>query len=245
MSNAAAFEGFSTDDMLKELQRRVRCGLKTEKAKMILVGAPGSGKGTIAPRLKEDYCVCHVSTGDALRDAVKKGTEMGKKAKSVMESGGLVDDSIVIGIIEDALKSDACKGGFVLDGFPRTITQAEKLDQMLAKDGSKIQTVINLEVPDSVLVERVTGRRIHLASGRSYHVKFAPPKVEGKDDITGEALSQRKDDTEETLRPRLEAFHKQTIPVLGHYQSVSTKIDGTQSIKKVYLDVQKILGPAV
>lgn len=152
---------------------------------------------------------------------------------------------LYIGIIEDALKTDACKNGFVLDGFPRTITQAEKLDQMLAKDGAKIQTVISLDVPDNSLIERVTGRRIHQASGRSYHVKFAPPKVEGKDDITGEPLIQRKDDTEETLRPRLEAFHKQTTPVLGHYAAATTKIDGTQSIKKVYEDVKKVLGPTV
>ena len=180
-----------------------------------------------------------------LRDAVRQGTEMGKAAKAVMDRGDLVSDDIVVGIIKENLNAPACRGGFVLDGFPRTVRQAQMLDEILAKDGQKIQSVVSFEIPDELLVERITGRRIHPASGRSYHIKFAPPKVEGKDDITGEALIHRKDDTEEALKNRLNAFHAQTKPVLEHYKSIVHRVDAAKPIEQVYKQVTKAMGPTV
>jgi adenylate kinase len=211
----------------------------------ILVGPPGCGKGTASPRVKADYCVCHLATGDMLRDAVRAGTEMGKAAKAVMERGDLVSDDIVVGIIKENLTRAECKGGFILDGFPRTLKQASMLDEILAKQNAKIQSVVNFDVPDETLVERIVGRRVHPASGRSYHVKFNPPKVEGKDDITGEALIQRKDDNEEALRNRLGVYHAQTKPILEHYKPVVATVDATKSIETVYSQVSAALGPKV
>jgi len=186
--------------------------------------------------------VCHLATGDMLREAVRAGSDMGKAAQAVMAAGGLVGDDIVVGIIKENLNTPACRAGFILDGFPRTVRQAEMLDEILAKQGGKIQAVVNFQVPDDLLVERVVGRRVHPASGRSYHVKFNPPKAEGKDDITGEALVHRKDDTEEALRNRLNAFHTQTKPVLDHYKGIVRDIDATKSIKEVYEQVTGALG---
>ena len=206
------------DDLMAEVKRRAVCQTKP-KMNIIMVGPPGAGKGTQGPYIKDEFCVCHMATGDMLRDAVKKGTELGKKAKAVMERGELVSDELVIGLVKENLDQPACERGMLLDGFPRTTVQAEKLDQMLAQTGKKVNKVIEFKVDDGILIERIEGRRVHMASGRSYHVKFNPPKVEGKDDLTGEDLIQRKDDTREALTTRLNAYHTQTTPILGYYAS--------------------------
>eukprot|EP00605_Chrysophyceae_sp_TOSAG23-4_P000132 GSChrysophyteH1.ASY1.ANO1.151.1 assembled CDS len=209
----------ATSELLAELQRRVTCSEQSERH-TIFVGPPGAGKGTQAPIIKEEYCLCHLSTGDMLREAVKNGTDMGKKAKAVMDAGKLVSDDIVIGIIEDALKAPECAKGFILDGFPRTVPQAQALDRVLAKSGKKIDSVVNLAVDDQVLVKRVTGRLIHAASGRSYN---------------------RGDDTEEKLVTRLAEYHSKTKPILDHYASVTTNIDAMADIDVVTNDIRKAL----
>lgn len=205
----------ATVDLLAEL----KCRLEQPASKnVILVGPPGSGKGTQAPIIKEKYSLCHLATGDLLRAAVAAGSDMGKKAKAVMEAGGLVSDDIVIGIIKDNIKTPECSKGFILDGFPRTVKQAEKLDVMLREQNvGKIDAVIEFKVPDEILVERICGRLVHAASGRSYHEKFHPPKVPMVDDVTGDPLMRRKDDNAETLKSRLAAFHQQTKPVVDFY----------------------------
>jgi len=204
-------------DLMAEVKRRLECQDKPER-RVILIGPPGCGKGTQSPIIKKDNCLCHLATGDMLRAAVAEGTAMGKKAKAAMDAGALVSDDIVVGIIADAVKKPECRNGFILDGFPRTVAQAEMLDSMLQKRGVGIDKVLNFLVPDETLVERVTGRWIHPASGRSYHEKFAPPKAAGVDDVTGEPLIWRKDDNAETLKARLGAFHAQTQPVIEYYK---------------------------
>ena len=183
----ANLRNFKIEDLLAEVKRRQECFVKP-KQNIVLIGPPGSGKGTQAPRIKDDLCLCHLATGDMLRDAIAAGTELGLKAKTIMDRGELVPDEVVIGLIDDASKNPECERGLLLDGFPRTAAQAEKLDSMLASRNQKINKAIEFKVNDDILVERVEGRRIHLNSGRSYHVKFNPPKVEGKDDLTGEPL---------------------------------------------------------
>ena len=230
----------ATVELVNELKRRTKCDEKKDK-RTIFVGPPGCGKGTQAPIIKEEYCLCHLSTGDMLRDAVKAGTEMGLKAKAIMDAGKLVGDDVVVGIIAEAIKSPECTKGFILDDFPRTVGQAKKLDELLAKDGKAIDKVVSLEIDDELLVKRVTGRLIHPASGRSYNIYFNPPKVAGKDDITGEPLIKRGDDTEEKLRTRLQEFHNQTTPVLEHYSKQVTHINADQPINTVTGIIRKAL----
>ena len=189
---------FKLDDIFNELKRRAVC-LSKPKMNIIMVGPPGAGKGTQGPIIRDDLCICHLATGDLLRDAVAKGTELGKKAKDVMERGDLVSDELVIGLFKEQMENPECERGMLLDGFPRTTVQAEKLDQMFHQTGKKIDKVIEFSVDDDVLVERIEGRRIHKASGRTYHVKFNPPQKAGIDDVTGEPLMQRKDDTKDVL----------------------------------------------
>lgn len=183
--------------------------------RLILLGGPGAGKGTQANFIKEKYQIPQISTGDMLRAAVKAGTELGKEAKSYMDSGGLVPDEVIIGLVKERIKEDDCQKGFLFDGFPRTIPQA---DAMKAA-GVAIDAVVEIDVPDEEIVKRMSGRRAHLASGRTYHVIFNPPKVEGKDDVTGEPLVQRDDDKEETVRKRLDVYHAQTEPLVDYYKS--------------------------
>lgn len=182
--------------------------------KLILLGAPGAGKGTQAAFLCQTYGIPQISTGDMLRAAVKAGTEMGVAAKKVMDAGGLVSDDIIIGLVKERIAQPDCAKGFLFDGFPRTIPQAEAMKQA----GVKIDVVLEIDVPDSAIIERMSGRRVHVASGRTYHVKFNPPKVEGLDDATGEPLILRDDDHEDTVRKRLEVYQQQTRPLVEYYR---------------------------
>ena len=181
--------------------------------RIILLGGPGAGKGTQANFIKEKYGIPQISTGDMLRAHVKAGTELGKQAKKIMDEGGLVSDDIIMGMVKERIQEDDCKNGFLFDGFPRTIAQAEALREASVD----IDAVVEIDVPDDEIIKRMSGRRVHLPSGRTYHVIYNPPKVEGKDDVTGEDLIQRDDDKEETVRKRLEVYHEQTEPLIDYY----------------------------
>jgi len=192
--------------------------------RLILLGAPGAGKGTQANFIMEAYNVPQISTGDMLRAAVKAGSPLGIKVKDIMSSGGLVSDDIIIDLVKERIALDDCKNGFLFDGFPRTIPQAEAL----AQAGVEIDHVLEIDVDDEEIVSRLSGRRVHEASGRTYHVKYSPPKQEGLDDETGEPLMQRADDTEETIRKRLSVYHAQTKPLVHFYTSLSEQSDNAK-----------------
>jgi adenylate kinase len=181
--------------------------------RVILLGAPGAGKGTQATAIKEKFNIPQISTGDMLRAAVKAGTQLGLEAKKFMDAGGLVPDEVIIGLVKERIKDADCANGFLFDGFPRTIPQAEAMKQA----GVDIDYVVEIDVPDEEIVKRLSGRRVHLSSGRTYHVEFNPPKVAGKDDVTGEDLIQRDDDKEDTIKKRLEVYHTQTELLVGYY----------------------------
>lgn len=190
--------------------------------KLILLGPPGAGKGTQASFICEKYGIPQISTGDMLRAAIKAGTPLGVEAKKVMDLGCLVSDEIIIALVKERLLGDDCKKGYLFDGFPRTIPQAEAMKSA----GVAIDFVLEIDVADSEIIERMGGRRVHLASGRTYHVKFNPPKVEGKDDVTGEDLIQRDDDQEDTVKNRLKIYHSQTQPLIEYYEAWSATGDG-------------------
>lgn len=181
--------------------------------RVILLGCPGAGKGTQAGFIKEAYGIPQISTGDMLRGHVKAGTELGRAAKKVMDAGGLVSDDIIMGMVKERITEDDCKNGFLFDGFPRTLAQAESLKDA----GVDVDAIVEIDVPDEAVIERMSGRRVHPESGRSYHVRFNPPREEGKDDVTGEPLVQRDDDREETVRARLGVYHDQTKPLVDYY----------------------------
>jgi adenylate kinase len=189
--------------------------------RLILLGAPGAGKGTQASFICQKFGIPQISTGDMLRAAVKAGTPLGIAAKKVMDSGGLVGDDIIIGLVKERLAQADCANGFLFDGFPRTIVQADAMKTA----GVNLDIVLEIDVPDEAIIERMSGRRVHMASGRTYHVKFNPPKVEGIDDATGEALVQRDDDKEDTVRKRLDVYQKQTRPLVGYYSDWSSSGD--------------------
>jgi adenylate kinase len=207
--------------------------------RLILLGAPGAGKGTQAAFLCQKFGIPQISTGDMLRAAVKAGTELGLAAKKVMDAGGLVSDDIIIGLVKERIAQADCANGFLFDGFPRTIPQAEAMKAA----GVKIDCVLEIDVPDSVIIDRMSGRRVHVASGRTYHVTFNPPKVAGKDDVTGEDLIQREDDAEATVRKRLDVYHQQTRPLVDYYGQWSSagdamapkcsKISGVGSVDQI------------
>lgn len=187
--------------------------------RIILLGGPGAGKGTQANYIKEHYGIPQISTGDMLRAAVKAGTPLGVEAKKIMDAGGLVSDEIILGLVKDRIKQPDCAKGFLFDGFPRTLPQAEAMKN----EGVKIDAVVEIDVADEEIIKRMSGRRVHTASGRTYHVVFNPPKNEGKDDVTGEPLVQRDDDKEETVRQRLKVYHDQTEPLVHYYSDWAKK----------------------
>ena len=213
--------------------------------RVILLGAPGAGKGTQAKFITEKFGIPQISTGDMLRAAVKAGTELGLIAKGVMDSGGLVSDDLIINLVKERISQDDCKNGFLFDGFPRTIPQAEAL----VKNGVELDHVLEIAVEDEEIVQRIAGRRVHEASGRVYHIVYNPPKVEGKDDVTGDELVQRKDDTEETVRHRLSVYHSQTKPLVEFYQKLSaahgkpkySHVEGVGSVESITAKVLEAL----
>jgi len=204
--------------------------------RIILLGAPGAGKGTQAQFLMAKHSIPQISTGDMLRAAIKAGTDLGKQAKAVMDAGQLVSDELIIGLVKERITEDDCKGGFLLDGFPRTIPQADAMKE----NGVNVDHVVEFDVPDEVIVERMAGRRVHSGSGRVYHLVYNPPKEAGKDDVTGEDLSIRPDDEEATVRKRLAIYHEQTKPLVNYYKAEAEQnncayltIDGTQPVEQV------------
>lgn len=212
--------------------------------RIILLGAPGAGKGTQAQFLMKKFGIPQISTGDMLRAAIKAGTEMGLAAKKVMDAGQLVSDEIIIGLVKERIAQDDCENGFLLDGFPRTIPQADAMKDA----GVKVDHCLEFDVPDDVIVDRMGGRRVHPASGRVYHIVYNPPKVEGKDDETGEDLIIRDDDKEATVRDRLGVYHEQTKPLVDYYQSAAKeglceyhRLDGTQAVEKVSEELAALL----
>jgi len=204
--------------------------------RVILLGGPGAGKGTQANFIKDKYNIPQISTGDMLRAHVKAGSDLGKAAKKIMDEGGLVSDDIIMGMVKERIKEDDCKNGYLFDGFPRTIPQAEAMKEA----GIAIDAVVEIDVPDEEIVKRMSGRRAHLASGRTYHVVFNPPKEEGKDDVTGEPLVQRDDDKEETVKERLRVYHDQTEPLIDFYSKEAdagsinyVKVNGVGSVDEI------------
>ena len=211
--------------------------------RIILLGSPGSGKGTQAQFITEKYAIPQISTGDMLRAAVRDGTPLGVEAKKVMDAGGLVSDDIILGLIKERIAQPDCANGFLLDGFPRTIAQAEGLDDM----GVKIDNVIEINVADEEIIKRIAGRRVHPQSGRTYHVEFNPPKIDNIDDVTGETLIQRDDDKEETVRKRLSVYHEQTKPLVDYYSATKQQVKfrsiaGVGTVGEITSKVFSILG---
>ncbi|AXA33988.1 adenylate kinase [Francisella adeliensis] len=210
--------------------------------RIILLGAPGAGKGTQAKVIQDKFNITHISTGDMIRETIKSGSELGNELKKVLDAGQLVSDEFIIKIVKDRISKADCKNGFMLDGVPRTIVQAEKLDEL----GVNIDYIVEVDIADELLIERITGRRVHPASGRTYHIRFSPPKIQNKDDITGDDLITRTDDNEATVKERLSVYHQQTSPLINFYKNFNglntkapkyIKVNGDQAVEKVSQDI--------
>lgn len=214
------------------------------RLKIILLGPPGAGKGTQAKLITEKYSIPHISTGDIFRKNISEKTPLGIEAKRYMDNGQLVPDEVTIGIVNDRLSMNDCENGFLLDGFPRTVKQAEALDSFLNSNDQKIDTALLIDVPKEFILERMTGRRVCSACGASYHIKFNTPKVENKCDVCGGPLVQRKDDTEETVKERLDVYDRQTQPLIQYYKekNILAKVDGTEEIGMVFEKICDVLG---
>ena len=212
--------------------------------KIIMLGAPGAGKGTQAKMIADKYSVPHISTGDIFRANIKNGTELGKKAKEFMDKGQLVPDELTVEILLDRVAQDDCKNGYVLDGFPRTIPQADVLDKELTKLGDKVDFAINVDVPDENIIRRMSGRRACLKCGATYHIEHIPPKQEGICDTCGSELVQRDDDKPETVKNRLSVYHEQTQPLIDYYtkKNILKTVDGTKDMQEVFNEITGILG---
>lgn len=212
--------------------------------KIIMLGAPGAGKGTQAKQIADKYGIPHISTGDIFRANIKEGTELGKKAKGYMDQGLLVPDELVVELVADRIQQDDCKNGFVLDGFPRTIPQAESLDQALASKNQKMDYAIDVDVKDDVIIDRMSGRRACLNCGATYHIITIPTKVEGICDRCGNPTVLREDDKPETVKKRLDVYHEQTQPLIDYYtkQGILKSVDGTLPMQEVFAEIVKILG---
>ncbi len=212
--------------------------------KIIMLGAPGAGKGTQAERIAEKYQIPHISTGDIFRANIKEGTELGKKAKTYMDQGLLVPDSLTVDLLMDRISKDDCRNGYVLDGFPRTIPQAESLDAALKARGEKIDYAVNVDVPDENIINRMSGRRACLKCGATYHIVYAAPKKENICDKCGEPLVLREDDKPETVKKRLSVYHEQTQPLIEYYdaQKILVTVDGTKDLEAVFGDITAVLG---
>ena len=212
--------------------------------KVVMLGAPGAGKGTQAKKIAAKYSIPHISTGDIFRANIKNGTELGKKAKTYMDQGLLVPDELVVDLVVDRVNQEDCANGYVLDGFPRTIPQAEALTKALAGQGQKLDYAIDVDVPDENIVNRMSGRRACLGCGATYHIVYNAPKNEGICDVCGEKLVLRDDDKPETVQKRLSVYHEQTQPLIDYYkqEGILAEVDGTQDMEKVFQDIVKILG---
>lgn len=232
----------STKDLLNEIARREKCETMP-KRNIILLGPPGSGKGTQSNKILNDFCYCQLSTGDLLRENVSKKTPAGIKAKEAMDKGQLVSDSIVNEILLNAIKSPTCERGIIFDGYPRNPEQADNLGNLLESVGKKLDKVVELKIDPEELFERVEGRRVHPQSGRAYHIKFNPPKVEGLDDITGEPLIHRDDDKREILQSRLDVYFKKTAPVADYYakKGVLSSVVAKGDINHIYSQIKSNL----
>ena len=223
---------------------KIKIDLEVNDMKIIMLGAPGAGKGTQAKMIAEKFGIPHISTGDIFRANIKNGTELGAKAKEYMDKGLLVPDELVVDLIMDRFKADDCKNGYILDGFPRTIPQAEALDKALSANGDSVDYAIDVEVPDENIVNRMSGRRACVGCGATYHIKYNPTKVEGKCDACGEALILRDDDKPETVLNRLNVYHEQTQPLIDYYNNkgILKEVDGTVDMNDVFNAIVSILG---
>lgn len=212
--------------------------------RIVMLGAPGAGKGTQAKKIAEKYAIPHISTGDIFRANIKNGTELGKKAKTYMDQGLLVPDELVVDLVVDRLQQEDAQNGCVLDGFPRTIPQAESLDAALKAAGSKIDYAVDVDVPDENIINRMSGRRACVKCGATYHIKYAPTKVEGVCDVCGDKLILRDDDQPETVKKRLNVYHDQTQPLIDYYagQNILKEVDGTKNMEEVFAEIVAILG---